>query len=308
MNIGEPVDNEFPVLSWEDGPAAQLGLPFWIGGAGDRRDQVGDSSHPSRTDYYRILFLKSGSGNYHIDFDAFPIAANTAILVNPGQVTFADSPEDLDGVVLGFPEDFLTVNPSRDNVIFEMSFLQSEEREPVVRFDVASAEEIKDLIDSISVEYRHRRSGFLTVVRSFLHILLVRASRGIRATVESGPVSSAVVTTRRFRRLVSHQVRTVRSVNAFAQQLGISPGHLHDVVKTSTGMTPSELIQQELMQEAKRLLAHTDMSVAEVGHQLGFEDPAYFGRYFRRNQKVSPGQYRSEVRKEFWPASTESAA
>ena len=230
------------------------------------------------------------------------------VFVSPGQVHFVEREESLRGYRLAFSEDFLSLGPTRESVAFELAFFQASDREPLARFGENDMADLVALIESIQSEFAQQGQRYLTVLRSYLHILLVRASRGIRSDAQPRQISSALAMTRRFRQLVGEQVRQVRSVNAYAQQLGISPGHLHDVVKTSSGVTPSDVIQQELMLEAKRLLAHTDMSVAQVGHYLCFDDPAYFGRYFRRNQKISPGQYRSQVRKSFWSASSESAA
>jgi AraC family transcriptional regulator, transcriptional activator of pobA len=296
------------IRPWKNSLGAQSEVPFVVSRIEAAMDEVGSPSKPLRHGFFTVLYITEGAGTYYMDFEGFSLVPGAMFFVNPGKVHYADVDEPLQGYLLSFPEGFLSIDPSRENAIFELAFFQSPDREPVATFDKVASREIADVIESLLAEYLKRGNGYFTVIRSYLHILLVRASRGFRAPIVPRTESSAIATTRRFRSLVAEQVRTVRSVNAYAQQLGISPGHLHDVVKSSAGVTPSDIIQQELVLEAKRLLAHSEMSVAEVGHHLCFDDPAYFGRYFRRNQKLSPGQYRNQIRKTFWAEAAESAA
>lgn len=87
-------------------------------------------------------------------------------------------------------------------------------------------------------------------------------------------------------------VATRRTVSAFARSLGVSPAHLNRLCRQASGQSPQALIEAVRMQEAKRLLAYTRMTVAEVGYRLGYDDPSYFARAFRRGQGLSPRAYR----------------
>ncbi len=301
MSLEKRNDARLPLRRWDQGPGCESQLPFFIRRIEeDSNDAWGGIAAPARQAYYEILYVSEGRGTHFIDFQAYQVQPKSLIFSGPGQVRYAEMVERYRGFVIVFPEDFLSMGLSLGGAAFELAFFQATDRKPVTALSADDAGEISGLFDAIQGEFRAKGPGFLTVLRSYLHILLVRASRGVGPAAEQPALSSSIATSRRFKQLVSEQVRQVRSVNAFARQLGISPGHLHDVVKTATGLTPSDIIQQELMLEAKRLLAHSDYTIAEVGYQLNFEDPAYFGRYFRRNQKMSPGQFRTQMRKAFW--------
>ncbi len=84
-------------------------------------------------------------------------------------------------------------------------------------------------------------------------------------------------------------------VQDYAKLLGISPAHLNRLCQEASGQSPGALIETVRLQEAKRLLAYTRMSVAEVGYRLGFDDPSYFARAFKRGQGVSPKAYRQQL-------------
>jgi AraC-like DNA-binding protein len=86
------------------------------------------------------------------------------------------------------------------------------------------------------------------------------------------------------------------SVRGCAASVGVSVGYLNEAVKRATGFTPGHLVRQAQAREAKRLLAATDLTVRQVARLAGFSDPAYFGRFFRRETGSSPGDFRRGIR------------
>jgi AraC-like DNA-binding protein len=100
---------------------------------------------------------------------------------------------------------------------------------------------------------------------------------------------------RRYRQLVYQYFMEHRSVQFYADQLGVSVGHLSRSIKDATGHSASQIIRQEMIMEAKRLLVNTDLAVERISDQLAFNDPAYFGRFFKRETGFSPGSYRDVI-------------
>jgi AraC-like DNA-binding protein len=87
-----------------------------------------------------------------------------------------------------------------------------------------------------------------------------------------------------------------RRVADYARRLHVSAPHLTAVVTAATGRPPGAHVRAGLALEAKRLLAHTDLTAAGVAARLGFRDPAYFGRFFRREAGESPERFRRRIR------------
>jgi AraC-like DNA-binding protein len=79
----------------------------------------------------------------------------------------------------------------------------------------------------------------------------------------------------------------------------LTPGHLNDLTKATTGRTASALIDAWLILEAKRLLAHADAPVAEIAADPDFPAPSSFGRLFRRHVGQSPGALRATIREKY---------
>ena len=91
----------------------------------------------------------------------------------------------------------------------------------------------------------------------------------------------------------------MRSVSAYAKKIGVSAGHLTDTVKEVTGSSPGKIIRQAIILEAKRLLAHTDLTVSQTCYTLSFDDPSYFGRFFKRETGQSPESFRKSIREKY---------
>ncbi|MEC7668862.1 MAG: AraC family transcriptional regulator, partial [Pseudomonadota bacterium] len=92
--------------------------------------------------------------------------------------------------------------------------------------------------------------------------------------------------------LLTQHIKDRWSVAQYAAALSITSTQLSRITRAEAGVSASKLIDMWLFQEAQRSLAYTRMSVAEVGYTLGFEDPAYFSRAFRRHYGQSPSEYR----------------
>ncbi|MFZ4928608.1 helix-turn-helix domain-containing protein [Chryseobacterium sp. Mn2064] len=84
----------------------------------------------------------------------------------------------------------------------------------------------------------------------------------------------------------------IPSVQLIASQLNISPNYLSDMLRTHTGQTTQQHIQNRLIEKAKELLSTTNMSVSEIAYHLGFEHPQSFHRLFKNRTTVSPVEFR----------------
>ncbi|CAD5108574.1 helix-turn-helix domain-containing protein [Zestomonas carbonaria] len=98
-----------------------------------------------------------------------------------------------------------------------------------------------------------------------------------------------------FIRLVEAHYREHLSVETFAHRIGLSSVHLNTLCRRLTGQTALQIIHQRLLLEAKRNLVYTTMTVSQLSDHLGFSDPAYFSRFFRRLSGVSPQAFRQDT-------------
>lgn len=84
----------------------------------------------------------------------------------------------------------------------------------------------------------------------------------------------------------------LRTANDFAARLNIHVNHLNHAVKELTGKTTSEHISSRIADEAIALLRHTEWNISQIGYCLGFEYPANFNIFFKRQTLASPKSFR----------------
>ena len=252
-------------------------------------------TYPHRHNFYEILYVTGGAGTHFIDFNAYPIEPNTFFFISPGQVHYWNTTVPIEGEILVFMDDFLLLAPADYMVLQELSFFHTVEGSPALHINEAEHLHVTRLFKVIAEEFNAYEYRAASVLRSYLHILLIQIQR-IYAMQEgkagNGQDKTRQKLTRRFKQLVSKQFVTKQSVADYADQLGVTVNHLNKTVKAATGYTPGQLIRQEIVLEAKRLIQHTDLTATEIGYRLAFDDPSYFGRFFKREVGVSPGQFR----------------
>jgi len=126
-----------------------------------------------------------------------------------------------------------------------------------------------------------------------IHILLIYKQRMLLKTKPDEQNSTSL--SRQFNQLVDRYYLQERHVQYYAAQLHISVSHLNNSIKASTGLSASEHIRQKIMLEAKRQLSFSASSISEIAFHLGFEDPNYFWKYFKRYTGLTPGQFKQKA-------------
>jgi len=273
-------------------------LPFEINSF-DRASRLAQAAFPHRHTFYNILYITGGLGTHYIDFESYPLQPPTLYFISAGQVHFWDLDIPLEGHTCLFTEDFLFFLPLNQSMLHELSFFHSVINFPVLRLGKKQAEHINTLIQTIFDEYHSDQINRASVLRAYLHILLVQIQRMYDFAHAEGKAAKEPSLVRRFKQLVSQNFATERSIQAYANRLGVSANHLLNTVKAVTEQTPGQIIRSEIALEARRLLAHSDLNVAEIGYTLAFEDPSYFGRFFRRETGMSPRNFRQHIQEKY---------
>lgn len=99
---------------------------------------------------------------------------------------------------------------------------------------------------------------------------------------------------REFNFLVESHFRTKHTVSEYAELLNKSPKTISNLFGKLSNKSPLQFIQDRIMLEVRRLLSYTDMSISEVGYEVGFNDIQSFSRFFKKHQGMSPTQYKAQ--------------
>ncbi len=244
---------------------------------------------PHSHTFYLLMWIKEGSGTHTIDFKSYPVTANQLYFLTPGQVHSWVLSEDIQGYNLYFEQQFFQ---SRfGNRLYQYPFFHSNQNTPLLTL-VDDAPLICDLMDYVHQEYADRRSAHADLLLSYTHIILETAHKRY-ADLIPAQNSHYYDKFRQFEELIEKQFLSVREMSTYASQMNITPNHLNHICKQIIGKTASRLFHDRLIIESQRLLTHTTQSVKEICFLLGFEDPSYFVRFFRKRVGTTPEEFRN---------------
>ncbi|MGD9914776.1 MAG: helix-turn-helix domain-containing protein [Rhizobiaceae bacterium] len=156
--------------------------------------------------------------------------------------------------------------------------------------------EVRTCFEAIEREMRRAEPGGLSLVSFALGIALLHLWRATGAQRREGQTpsgSDGIV--QRFRQLIELHFREGLGVGEYATQLGITRSRLNDVCARVAGTSPLAMVHERVLEEAKRRLEQSSMSIEQIGYALGFRDPAYFNRFFVRNAGTTPGRFRRQT-------------
>jgi AraC-like DNA-binding protein/mannose-6-phosphate isomerase-like protein (cupin superfamily) len=262
----------------------------------EQTDADSQADYAHRHDHYELLYIEEGKGQHFIDFESYPVQANTVYFLSKDQVHFWELTRPLKGYALLFPEDFLAFPLSNVVRAHDTDLFQQVAPSPYLPLTSKASETITDLLEEMETEFYNEQAQSLTALRAYFHILLTKLSRLYAAEKSDADSKGTPSLVLQFERLVGQHYLTDHSVKDYAKRLGVSSSHLRDTVKAATGQAPGQKIRQKLALEAKRRLAHENATVAEIGYRLNFEDASYFARFFKRETGMSPIAFRQQFR------------
>jgi len=94
--------------------------------------------------------------------------------------------------------------------------------------------------------------------------------------------------------LINRDFHSHRKVESYAAELGITAPYLNNVCQQLVEKSALQMVHERVLLEAKRSLIYTVQNISEIAYGLGFTDPAYFTRFFRRLTGLSPKQFREK--------------
>ncbi|MCM1302427.1 MAG: helix-turn-helix domain-containing protein [Bacteroides cellulosilyticus] len=249
-----------------------------------------------------ILFIKCLSGEAAILTNAaeMEISAGTNFLVSDGGLFQIRTRScDIHFRILRFPIDFF-------NVIY--SFLSSEVIEmmdytlPI--FYSAEANRMLDMnFEQLCWLHKNKNHAFrnsmlINTVVNYIHIAYEQTRHSATEKMPLYSRDRATQLAYNFYANCCNDSEFHRNIQYFADKMNITPRYLYKVCKESMGYTPKEIIDYNIVGEAKKLLLTTTLTIQEISIRLKFPDSATFGQYFKRIEGVAPQEFRHKFKRE----------
>ncbi|MBF8782005.1 4-hydroxyphenylacetate catabolism regulatory protein HpaA [Pseudomonas fulva] len=157
----------------------------------------------------------------------------------------------------------------------------------------AEARRVELLFEELSSEIAEQRAGRSAALENLTRLIMISLLRLCSNSAKATPARREDLKIfHRFNELIEAHYREHWPLSRYAAGIGVTEPRLNDVCRRIADLPSKRLIQERLMQEAKRLLLFSGSSANEVCYQLGFKDPAYFSRFFQRYASLTPGDYR----------------
>lgn len=249
---------------------------------------------PHRKDYYFFAFVKQGRSRHWIDMQPYVLKENTFYFTVPYQVHMKEAAHPMTGIVFSFTREFLLTDGN--DFLKNLPIIQNTYNGHELQLDEKDLAFVEDILEKVYAEYHTTNEWQQTMLVSYVKVLLIYLSRLYTAQFSGTDSAPNRQVLKKYLSHIESAYTHMHEVAAYAQLMNISAGHLSEVVKEQSGKPAIVHIHERIMLEARRLLFHTDQSIKEVAFNLGFEDAAYFNRFFKRLAGQTPVQYRTTIR------------
>ena len=253
----------------------------------------GRVDEPHRHNYYTVLIVNKAKGQHKIDFNSYELSNKQIYFVAPGQVHQVIEEEQSFGFAMTFSNQFLIENSIQLSFIESLNLFQNYGQNPPLIPSENQFEAIEGFSNQIFTLFNSEANMKFLSIGAFLKLLLIECNNICSINpIESEIDSSGDNLIRLFKNEVEKNYKKEHSTTFYANKLFITPDHLNRTFKAKIGKTAKDYIQARIITEAKRLLYFTDLSNKEIGFELGFNEPANFSAFFKKQTQVSPSNFK----------------
>ena len=240
-----------------------------------------------------MLFIEQGTGAISINNELHPMDADHMFFLHSrSEVMLIDATPDFKSVLIGVPA-VLTQSASLQ---MDISFIFLLMKKPCWELEGnmrKMAESFYTMFEYISNDLQSdAKTDLITSLFTFFMSVIYETTKHTLPSDKPKTSMTKHSLISRFGKLLRVHIREDHRVSYYADQLFVTPKYLTQVVKSTIGITPKDIIDRMLALESLQLLKHTNHTIQQISGQLGFPDQSYFGRFFKRMFNISPIQFR----------------
>jgi AraC-like DNA-binding protein len=237
--------------------------------------------------YFELIYLSEGTGNHTIDSVQYPITPPIAFFIRHEQTHHWELETEPEGFVLilkwKFVEDCLDKQLHRLLIQVGATACTS----------VSDPSTVETLFELMLREYSPELGGSGPVMEGLLKALLAKLVDTPLPHEQGKPYSQGLF--QGYQELLSHSKTLKNNVTYYAELLNTTPQNLNTVCRKAVGQTATGVLANFIVNEAKRLLLYTELSVSAVATSLDFKDNSHFIKYFKRHTGQTPATFRTIV-------------
>lgn len=242
---------------------------------------------------YSIFYIKEGKGTYSIDFEQYSFDGSVLFFLSPGQVFSVESEKIKEAYRINFVRDFYCIQIHDKEVACNGVLFNNVYETPFVTPCKKDIKKLDFILENLIVEFTNSDTAQYDMLQTYLKQLIIHS---VRIQKENHQLKENIESKlfKDFSILVEMNFKKLHSVTDYANRLGVSPKSLTKNFQKIGTNTPSEFIKNRIILEAKRQVLYSTNSVKQIAFDLGFNDPAYFSRFFTKSTTKSPLQFKKE--------------
>lgn len=243
---------------------------------------------PHKHDFYMVFFVEKGSGVHNVDFTQYTVKDYQVYFIRAGQVHNWSLDVDTSGFQLMLAADVITIFSNLGSFPFFEQSVPS-----CLSLDKKQFEEFKNHLHEIELVLSDNDVLTKEILLLRLHLMLKLLQKEyLNQFPEHDSSTKPEKIIKGFNTLIDDHFNEESSVNFYADKLNITANYLNILSQKYLKMPASDVIKQRTILEAKRLLTSTDLSIKEIGYQLGFNDNTYFSKVFKKYTGKTPGDFK----------------
>jgi len=247
-------------------------------------------------DFYSVILFTQGNGSITINDITYGVRPKTICLVAPNQIHSFDDLEDVEGIIFFFCQDFYVEEFSFIRLLNVFSYTSQTGTNvcnPCIGLSDKEFNPFISAINSIGDEYESYTplNNSAVIMRSHLNIMLLKFSELFES--KSGKsINSDSILIHSLSQMVDSYFIKEQQLGFYTSAFNISESQLNDICNKHFNCGLKKILQNRLMQEARKLLLSTDLSVSEIAYKLNFEDNSYFNKVFKSKTGITPKRFR----------------
>ncbi len=252
------------------------------------------ASIPHRHSFYQIIWFKS-AGRHFVDYETINHPENTVFFINRNQVHYFCLDASNEGYLFHFNDYFINRTDARLMDRFSLSIF-NEIGSQSLQLSDQDAQKMGLLASFIENEILQQDEYYKNQVYHYFQNILFQIERLRKARGDLDvELNAEHKLAADFKQLVFKEMDSFHSIDFFAQALGTSAKTLTKVSKEVLMGTPANVIKSSKILEAKRMLSNEKSSIKEIAYGLGFDDPTYFTKYFKKETELTPKQFQKQI-------------
>ncbi|WP_183573660.1 helix-turn-helix domain-containing protein [Mucilaginibacter sp. X5P1] len=250
---------------------------------------------PAQYPLYTVFFIPAGAGTFHSDFGVFNFEGPALLFSTPLQLIYIQECKFPNCKMLQFHGDFYCIEFHREEVSCNGLLFNNIYIDPVVVLSDKEAGLFDSLLTDLNDELDEAVPSEI-ILRAYLQLFLAKSSAiKLKAVAENKDKTEKDEQMDRFKKMLDEHFLTLHRPSDYATLLAMTPDNLTKRSTRYFKKTPSQLIQERLILEAKKQLHLTRKSIKEIAWNLKFQDEFYFSRVFKKFTKVSPQAFRDKT-------------